>query len=463
MTVKLNRLTRCTAAAALVVAIAAAGCASEPEPAAPAPTTTAPPPATTAADAVTTATTPPPTTAAPLTEEQLVEVQAEIAEVVEEASPEDVPEPEVVAEVMEAVEEAAPESVLTLQDCTDWVADSDIVLDDQQTAECTAMLAAAVEACEGLECDPSPEPEPEPEPEVAPATTVPAPVATEPEDTTPAAAPAEPAPEETATTLPPEPEPEPTTTTVPPEPEVEVVYIGQWVPPEAGMVPVPLPECSDDSATWDESCTPPPNWDYGEFIDGRRSAVPPRQTPIVVDFTNNCFTWNGAPCRAWLGLMKMALDYLGAHPSCVDFAYSDRLRAFIRNPNASSDVMSERHGWHNCATVIDPLVRQPPDGRVNDIGYRLSDTGISLADQCRAVLPEDVMLEGFAGPLRDDGTFIPATRFASGHAGCDDWAEWAETRTTMSVRPGCFRADRLAEEWMEHHHGVHERYLNGLC
>ena len=247
------------------------------------------------------------------------------------------------------------------------------------------------------------------------------------------------------------------------EPEVEVVYIGQWVPPEAGMVPVPFPECSDDRSTWDEHCTPPPNWNYGEFRDGSPTYEPPRQTPIVVSFTNGCWTWDAAPCTWWLGLMKTALDYLGAHPSCVDYAYSERARDFIRNPNGTLGEIVERHGWHNCATVIDPLVRQPPDGRVNDIGYRLSDTGISLADQCRAVLPEDVMLEGFAGPLRDDGTFIPATRFAAGHAGCDDWAEWAETRTMMSQMPGCFRADVLAEEWMEHHHGVHERYLNGLC
>ena len=251
-----------------------------------------------------------------------------------------------------------------------------------------------------------------------------------------------------------------------PEPEVEVVYIGQWVPPEAGMVPVPFPECSDDPATWDENCTPPPNWDAGQFRFDYRSDATPRQTPIVVEFTNNCLSWGVVSCEWLLSIMAWPLNYLGAHPSCVDYEYSERLRAAIRDRNNIVGAIQDTHGWHNCVTVIDPLVRQPPDGRVNDIGYRLSDTGISMADRCRAVLPEDVALETNWGVTLTDGTEQPPVRYAPGHAGCDDWAAWVElvvAHPTIAPYANCRRSFALAQEWMEHHHGVHERYFTAFC
>ena len=171
------------------------------------------------------------TTVAAMTEEQIVEIQQEIAEVVEDASPEDMPTVEVAEQVIEAADEAAPESVLTLGICTQWVADPELVLNEQQAQECAAMLAAAVEACEGLDCFPedTAEPEPEPEPEETPTTTAPSQPELKPEEPTTSTTPPEPesdpeSEEPTTTTAPPEPESdpeseEPTTTTAPPEPE----------------------------------------------------------------------------------------------------------------------------------------------------------------------------------------------------------------------------------------------------
>ena len=450
-----------------------------------------------------------PTTSAAMTEERIVEMQEEIAEVVEEASPDDVPPAEIVEQVIEAVEEAVPESVLSLGICTQWVADPEMGLNEQQAQECAAMLAAAVAACEGLNCfgDDGTEPEPEPEPEETPTTTAPP----EPEEQITTSAPSQPEPETeepTTSTTPPEPEPEqdePTTTTTPPEPEPEdtqpeysvgdVVAASEldpdrddipdnlfcemredgswgcwtqptetanpsnegWVPPEAGMVPEPHPECSsDDPATWDQTCTPPSSWDWGEFTVGGRVDETPRLSDVVLNFRLGCSATSGAPCRWLMGMMKWPLDYLDARPTCVLNEYLDRVEEFARTGSAIGAVQ-DRHGWHNCATVIDPLVGETPE-HGNDVGQRLSDTGLSLADRCRAVLPDDVMLEtGY----KLSGT--PPTRFEPGHAGCDAWAEYVESSRLMTSRPDCLRARSLAKEWMEHYHGVHERYPATSC
>ena len=448
----------------------------------------------------------PTTTVVAMTEEQREEIHQEIAEVVENASPEDVPSAEIVEQVIEAAEEAAPESVLNLGICTQWVADPELVLNEQQAQECAAMLAAAVEACEGLDCFPKETAEPEPEEQ----TTTSAPSQPEQDEPTTSTTPPEPEPEQdepTTTTMPPEPEPEqdePTTTTMPPEPEPEEAQpeysvgdvvaaseldpdrddipdnlfcemredgswgcwtqpteIGNpsnegWVPPEAGMVPEPHPECSEEFSTWDQTCTPPNSWDWGEFTVGGRVDETPRLSAVVLNFHLGCSATSGAPCRWLTGMMKWPLDYLGARPTCVLNEYLDRVEEFARTGSAIGAVQ-DRHGWHNCATVIDPLVGEIPE-HGNDVGQRLSDTGLSMADRCRAVLPDDVMLEtGY----KLSGT--PPTRFEPGHAGCDAWAEYVESSRLMTSRPGCHRARSLAKEWMEHYHGVHERYPATSC
>ena len=236
-----------------------------------------------------------------------------------------------------------------------------------------------------------------------------------------------------------------------------------WVPPQAGMVPEPHPECSGNVSTHDENCIPPKIWNEGQFDIGYRVDERPRPTQQVLDFFLVCNSTPYAPCDWLLGLMARPLDYLGARPSCVLGEYLDRVAVFARTGYAVGPP-EEQHGWHHCATVIDPLVGQTPTTG-SDVGVRLSDTGLTLAERCRAVLPGDVNLETFYGGRRSDGTRRDPIRFDSGHAGCDDWAEWVEAviSANSSDVPTCFRSARLAEEWMEHHHGVHEGYITGDC
>lgn len=232
-----------------------------------------------------------------------------------------------------------------------------------------------------------------------------------------------------------------------------------WTPPQAGDVPVPLPECSEDRSTWTSDCTPPSGWEWGEWEPG--GAWPqetPRYTALTVGWWNWCLTLTvagggGVPCAQLWNLMKWPLDYLGANPECIDSEYRRRALRYTRSSNPRNS-WSEDDGWANCATVIDPIVGTPPAGRSNDVGYRLSDTGLTLAERCRTVLPEDVMLEtGGATP----------TRFKPGHAGCEAWAEWVED-VMPTTKQGCFRSFLLANEWMQHHHGVHQLYpVIGHC
>ena len=390
------------------------------------------------------------TTAAAMTEEQRTEIQQEIAEVVEEASPEDVPPVEVAEQVIEAAEQAAPVSELNLGICTQWVADPEFILNEQQTQECAAMLAAAVEACEGLDC--FPEDTAEPESEQTPTTTA--------------------APEQTptTTTAPPEPEPEPeetttTTTTAPPEPEqpaeepeaeatVETSN-SDWVAPYVGLIPEVHPD------------TPPNAWERGDLEPGVLPLETPRSTGPdrvqVAEWINWMGSTDGSYMRSLMADIKWALDYLGAHPACVVNTYYGRVTTSneVTLPNqAEPGYLKDLYGWHNCATVIDPFIAgiAIPGDRDNDIGLRLSDTpGITLAERCRAVLPEDIQLEGFRY-LRDESGdrvgepgYYP---FEPGHAGCDEWVERVESdrQFVNGEYPECFRSAQLAAEWMEHYH-----------
>ena len=231
--------------------------------------------------------------------------------------------------------------------------------------------------------------------------------------------------------------------------------VEEWTPPAAGVVPEVVDLCSTDRATWaDGACTPPGTWITGTYSPGSMSHEAPRAVAGLADFIGGCNAVPEAPCRWMLALMKWPIDYLGARPSCVVSEYTSRIERFARGDNSTSAW--ERHGWHNCATAIDP----PAPGAAladggNDIGMRLSDTGATLAERCRLVLPEDVMLETKVS--RD------FTRFEPGHAGCDAWAAWIEEaiatpRRGVSTTPTCWRSANLAQEWMEHHHGVPEDY-----
>lgn len=147
----------------------------------------------------------------------------------------------------------------------------------------------------------------------------------------------------------------------------------------------------------------------------------------------------------------------------------------LRGPGSLEPYeLRDQHGWHNCATVIDPFLVgvERPAGRSNDVGLRLSDTpGITLAERCRAVLPPDVQLEKSWYQQRGpDGnsTFAPPPKdylFEPGHTGCDAWAEWygPSPSSTSRFYPAGYGAAQLAEEWMEHYRSLPEHYIGPTC
>ena len=229
-----------------------------------------------------------------------------------------------------------------------------------------------------------------------------------------------------------------------------VLQPGVWVAPEAGIVPPTFPVC--DAPPYGEECLPPSEWQRGEIDPDRRPNELPRKTSDLVQWANWCESQIlEATCARLLTYMKQPLDYLGADPLCLLGAeYVDRVRA-IGSTGGTEDRDPDLAGWHNCATVIDPQLPGAPAGRLNDIGYRLSDTGISLAERCRIVLPEDVELEDKRG-----------NEFGND---CAAWAEYVQSRPQMQPQnwPNCHMSARLAEEWMEHHHGQPEDYYPMVC
>ena len=400
----------------------------------------------------------------PELEKQRSEIQQEIAKVVKDASAGDVPPAELAEQVIEAAEKAAPESELTLGICTQWVADPELMLNEQQAQECAA-IAAAVEACEELDCfgEDTPEAAPEPDPEAGLAEPT----------TTLAIAEAE-TEEPTTSTTPPEPQPEPeteepTTTTAPPEPEqpdeepeaeaTDETSTSDWVAPHVGLVPEVHPD------------TPPTSWERGDLQPGTRPIETPRSTGADRVQVAEWINWMGAQpttYRQWLMYnMKWALDYLGAHPACVIPTYYDRVATSneVTLPGrAEPTYLRDSYGWHNCATVIDPFISGVDlPARANDIGLRLSDTpGITLAERCRTVLPEDIQLEDFRTRSDAEGKLVGYYYdLESGHAGCDDWANWVESGYWYPQYPACTASAQLASEWMEHHYGAPE--INVTC
>ena len=228
------------------------------------------------------------------------------------------------------------------------------------------------------------------------------------------------------------------------------------------------PDCVG-GAPWPSDCYPPSEWEVPQDLsDCRAAPIPdagvggicasheppetPRQTRDVAEFTTACeAAWHPISCEYLLFEMKWALDYLGAHPWCVLQQYYDRLAAhddIWNNGAALPPDMRNRHGWHRCPTVIDP-------GQRDDPRRRLSETGITLAEQCRRVLPADVELEARTRRISEE-----PQRFGSD---CDGWAEWVEDRPQARDWRACDRSARLAEEWMEHHHRTPQRYFVVTC
>ena len=104
--------------------------------------------------------------------------------------------------------------------------------------------------------------------------------------------------------------------------------------------------------------------------------------------------------------------------------------------------------------VRERRLRGTPDpGRSNDAGVLVSHSGISLAEQCRQVLPADVQLESKTRRSSEQ-----VQRFG---LDCGAWAAWVADRIGTSDFGVCDRSARLAEEWMEHN--IAEFYFPVSC
>ena len=243
--------------------------------------------------------------------------------------------------------------------------------------------------------------------------------------------------------------------------------------PEAGMIPRQhpywdYPNCAP-APPWPADCYPPSEWEapqdlsgclsgaypdlgVGGICAGGRADERPRWTTDVARWASWCFDQPRGNCTWLLHEMKWALDFLGAHPWCVLNEYQDRANAY--SVGARGVGVADLHGWQYCATVVDPLVKATPSGRTNDAGLLLSGT-VTLAEQCRTVLPADVQLET---RVRRDSE--APERFGQD---CDAWADWVETHPHGRDNRYCWRSARIAEEWMEHHHYTPERYFPVTC
>ena len=238
-----------------------------------------------------------------------------------------------------------------------------------------------------------------------------------------------------------------------PEPEPEPERGTVWVPPEAGMVPVVHPD------------VPSTEWQRGPVNPRDRAYDKPRTTEAVQEWRDWCYPRWGGNCEGMEHEMYQALDYLGASETCVLNAYTKRAEYFLRHRSgADSSFATDNYGWHLCATVIDPIVKDIPDGqRENDVGLRLSDRpGITLAERCRIVLTTpfpDIQLET-RPTFGDIAAGIPPARFGQD---CDRWATDVIENGLGTSAPACNESSSLAEEWMEHHHNQHELYHRPHC
>ena len=204
--------------------------------------------------------------------------------------------------------------------------------------------------------------------------------------------------------------------------------------------------------------TEPASWDTGEWEPGSGYRYVgndhPRATPDVEAWTASCT--GGSSCDWLLYAMKWALDYLGAEEDCVVAVYHARWRR-ANSSNWQSGAEIDLYGWHRCPTVIDPrtptvadpYVQQMPNG--SDV-LLLAASSDSLADRCRAVLPADVELE-----------FSVNNDLSKRREGldCDEWAALAGARRVTYKT--CDASALLAEEWMEHHHGMPVRHRSIRC
>ena len=194
--------------------------------------------------------------------------------------------------------------------------------------------------------------------------------------------------------------------------------------------------------------TQPPSWERGtDDPDSGHPDDSPRETAEVIEWIDWCYSNYGGNkgCEWMLFHMVWALDYLGAESACVLDNYRERIQRG-NNPDVAERYhdgsLVGRLGWHKCASVINPI---QADGRP------LSEHGLTMAERCRAVLPDDVELE--TGYRRDE---------IRRNASCNEWGAWVESIRSGASRD-CVNSARLAEEWLEHHIGMPELFYNIRC
>ena len=261
----------------------------------------------------------------------------------------------------------------------------------------------------------------------------------------------------TTTTATPDEEPSPSLRLDPQAPADGVGFV--WRRPEAGIVPAVYPLCSADQRSWDDRCVPPSVRHDSDAGQAAGTYERPRMTQRVLGFEIWCRS-TVAPCDCLLSVMKWPLDYMGADPICVRNEYILRSQAHTEEPDPPAGLRGV-HGWHNCVTSIDPLQRSWYLDSFNDVGKRLSDSGVSLAQRCREVLPADVELETLRQWLSvSDGLLSEPQRFGND---CDAWAAHIQADPAVGLYPQCFMSSRLAEEWMEHHYNVDELHHTPSC
>ena len=382
---------------------------------------------------------------------------------------------EAVEAIVAVFNEAATEDTPSFEECRLLSNGESVDLTGEEVGACMEALRAVLLACGELNCVelglmPTPTTTAAPTTTEAPATITEPPATTSTTTAPPTTTTTEPPPTTTteppATTTTTTAPPTTTTTTTTTEPPTTtttttttVPPAGVWVEPYAGYVPEVHP------------ATPTPAWERGIMSRiGDRPLEIPRATGEDRKRVAEWIAWmggvdSGSYVKWLLFNMKWALDYLGAHPSCIMNEYYDRvdLSNEVTSPGqVEPSHVRDQHGWQNCATVIDPIVAEIPAGlRDNDVGLRLSDTGPTLAERCRAVLPENIQLEKEWRAGKPQRNFY----FEAGHAGCDAWAEWAMTHHSNPVirAPQCHASAHLAEEWMEHYRGTPEQNYRVSC
>ena len=160
----------------------------------------------------------------------------------------------------------------------------------------------------------------------------------------------------------------------------------------------------------------------GEKIE----AVLPPATPGVIAWSDWCFFdapsagLGARQCSASMSSFAFALSHLGADEACVLDQYTKLINALADidggDITAQTNAAEDAHGWHNCATIIDP---HPGDGR-------------TLTEKCEALPEVRSLIDQIYG----------------------DCAEWAEQRMEMlAATPNCSSSTVLGIWWMNTHHG----------